>query len=284
MIKSLRNFIYSIDPSIQEDLAFGKKRFKEVFNRDLNIINPKSLNEKIQWLKLFDRKKNYTTLADKYSVRAYVEQRFNSEILNEVYGVYSSFEEIDFQKLPNSFVIKATHGSGWNIICESKEDIDLDSIKKQINEWLSDNYYNAGREYVYKDIKPRIIIEKYLNFNGESLNDYKFFCFNGNPQFIQVDIDRFTNHTRNLYDTSWQKIPCQLHYLDTQKIIVKPNNLLKMIEIASKLSKGIKFCRVDLYDIGEQVIFGEITFYPGNGLEKFNPEEYDFKFGEYLKL
>lgn len=285
MIKSIRNFILSKDPSIQEDLAFGKKRFKEVFNRDLNIINPKSLNEKIQWLKLFDRKNYYSTLADKYEVREYVRKCFSSEILNEVYGVYNSFDEINFNTLPNSFVIKATHGSGWNIICDNKNELDLDSAKKDIEGWLKENYYSYGKEFVYKNIKPRIIVEKYLDFsNGDSLYDYKYFCFNGEPKFIQVDIDRFTNHTRNLYDTTWKKIPCQLHYQDTQKTISQPSNLSKMLEIASKLSKEIKFCRIDLYDLSDKVVFGEITFYPGNGLEKFNPEEYDFKFGEYLNL
>lgn len=285
MIKAISNYIRILNPIAKNDIDFVLKQYKESFSKDLDLIKPNTFNEKLQWLKLFERNPLYTKLADKYLVRKYVADKVGKEILNELYGVYEKFEDINFQKLPQSFVIKATHGSGWNIICKNKRDIDLILVKKEINSWLSDNYYNYGKEYVYKNIKPRIIIEKYLGYkNGSSLNDYKFFCFHGEPRFIQVDIDRFTNHTRNFYDLQWDLLPFELLYESNNNPVPKPKNLSLMIEICNKLSKGINFCRVDLYDLDDKVIFGEITFYPENGLGHFKPYEYDEKIGKFLKL
>lgn len=285
LVRILKTFFGYLDFNKRKDIIFVRNQFKERLHKDLNLINPKTFNEKIQWLKLFDHNPLYSILADKYLVREYVKAKVGDNILNEIYGVYSKFEDINFNDLSNAFVIKATHGSGWNIICKNKEELDLSSVKTKLESWLSDNYYKYGKEFVYKNIKPRIIIEKYLKYeNNTSLNDYKFFCFHGEPKFIQVDINRFTNHQRNFYDLGWNLLPFELHHESYNKIIKKPQNLEKMINIAKKLSAGIKFCRVDLYDLEDKVIFGEITFYPGNGLELFNPPEYDEKIGKYLKL
>jgi hypothetical protein len=278
----VRTILLSIS---NKDVDFVKNQFEERLQKKLNLVNPRTFSEKIQWLKLFDKNPLYTTLADKYLVREYVKSKVGEDVLNELYGVYEDFENIDFNKLPNSFVIKATHGSGWNIICSDKRNLDLTSTKKIVDQWLSENYYDYGREFVYKDIRPRIVIEKYISNNDNSpLNDYKIFCFNGSPKFIQVDIDRFTNHTRNFYDTNWNRLPFRLLYKSSPKEVERPKNLNSMLEIAKKLSENIKFCRVDLYEVNKKIIFGEITFYPENGLGKFDPSEYDRVIGEYLKL
>ncbi len=243
-----------------------------------------TFNEKIQWIKTHYHDPLLTMLADKYLVREYVREKVGDYVLNQIYGVFYSVDEIEFDKLPSSFVIKAAHGSGWNIICKNKNELNWQDAKKRMAEWISDNYYYYGREWAYKNIRPKIIIEKYLDEAGKIPLDYKIFCFNGQPKFVQIDIDRFENHTRKFFDLDWNELPFSIIYPISSTIIDKPKNFDSMIEIVKKLSDLLLFTRVDLYSINSQIIFGEMTFYPENGGGKFIPDIYDKTVGEYLDL
>jgi hypothetical protein len=267
------------------DKHYAEKRYKSTFGQDLNLKNPVTFNEKIQWLKLYDRNERYIPLADKYEVRKYVEENAGPDILNELYGVFSDVEDIHLDDLPDSFVLKATHGSGWNILCRDKNTLDWDKEKKKLDAWLKLSYYKIGREWVYKKIEPRIICEKYLEpKTDDQLYDYKFFCFNGLVKYIQVDINRYSNHTRCYYDIHWNKQPFSTNYPIYKKEIDIPKNLDKMISVSEKLSSGIPFVRIDLYSIDAHIVFGEMTFYPGNGFGKFNPPEFDYNLGKNIDI
>ncbi len=262
------------------DRMFAEIIFKAKFKKKLDLENPRTLNEKIQWLKLYNRKKEYCEMADKFKVRTYVQRKIGKEYLIPLIGLYENMNEIDVVTLPNSFVMKATHGSGWNIICHEGEKLDWPKIKK-LKTWLKKNYYREGREWVYKHIKPAIICEEFLGWN---LYDYKLFCFNGNPKYIQVDVDRFCNHKRNVYDINWNRQDFSILYDQSEKAISRPVNLNEMLEIAKILSKNIPFVRIDLYLEQGQVYFGEMTFYPENGFAKISPEKYNILLGEELDL
>lgn len=252
----------------------------------LNLSNPKTFNEKIQWLKLYDHNPKYIYLVDKYEVRSYVRNIIGEEYLIPLLGVYEKFDEIDFEKLPEQFVIKSTHDSGGVFICTSKLLFKRNKAKSIINRSLKHNYYYKGREWPYKYVKPRIICEKLMvDESGKDLKDYKIFCFNGEPKIIQVDFDRFINHKRNFYDTKWNYIPLTLHYqTDSLVSIKKPSQLDDMLNIARKLSVDFPHVRVDLYSISNRIYFGELTFLHGSGYEKFEPELYNELFGNWLTL
>ncbi len=268
------------------DEQYLKIKFYENTGEKLDLKNPRTFNMKMQWLKLHNRNPLYTQLADKYSVRSYVEKCIGKKGLNELYGVYSSFDEIDFESLPSQFVMKCTHDCGSVLICRDKKKFDFISARKKISRALKKNYYWEGREWPYKDIKPRIIIEKYLHDDGsDELKDYKVFCFHGIPQVIQVDFDRFRNHRRNLYDTQWNYLGyTTLYPTDPDYRIAKPVCLEKMLEDARKLSEGIPFVRVDFYVVNDVPLFGEMTFFHGGGMEPFKPKEWDYRLGKWLEL
>lgn len=264
-----------------------KKKFKEKLGREVELNNPIKFNDKLQWLKLYWHDPLATKCADKYEVREFVKERIGEEYLNELYGVYNSVEEIDLDKLPKSFVLKATHGSGWNIICKDKNKMNWNVEFKKMKRWLRKNYYYQGKhEWVYKDIKPRIICEKYLSEeNGQPPNDYKIFCFNGEPKLIQVDIDRFTSHRRNFYDLNWNFKNIEILYPNNPNYqIPKPSCLDEMLDLSRKLSKDFPHVRVDFYVIENRIIFGELTFFHESGLGQFRPEEFELEMGEWLEL
>lgn len=278
----MKFFCFSKDRFIQErEKLYIKKRFLKIFGYNIDFKCPKSFNEHIQCLKLSDRNPRYTKLADKYEVRKYVEGRVGEQFLNELYGAWNSPHDIRFRDLPNQFVLKATHGSSWNIICDDKNKMDIRWLDSQLRMWLSCNYYKRGFEWVYKDIPPMIICEKFL---GHEILDFKFFCFNGTPRFIQVDIDRYKNHRRAIYDLQWNLQAFTIHYEQYREHIERPKKLDEMIELASKLSQSIPFVRVDFYSIEDQTIFGEMTFFPGNGFELFDPIEYDQIIGRFFDV
>ena len=253
-----------------------------------NLKNPRSFNEKIQWIKLYDRNPLMTSYADKYEVRKIVEKKIGSHILNELYGVFESPDEIDFDSLPESFVLKATHGSGWNIIVRSKSVLEVEKAKKKMKRWLGRNFYTKKREWAYKDIPPRIICEKYMENKDGSLNDYKFYCFNGKPLFMQVDFDRYSGHSRAFYNPEWQKLDFFIaksgEVRRCEEEHKRPDSLTDMVEIASALSSDFAFARVDLYEVNGKTVFGEVTFYPKNGGGRFSPEYRDTEFGDLLRL
>lgn len=246
----------------------------------LNIKNPQTFNEKIQLYKLKYRNKLMIICADKFAVRKYIEGKGYSEILNVLYGVFNSYSEINFKDLPKRFVLKTTNGSGTNYICLDKNEIDHKNLKKIFKEWMKPFKKSPGREWAYDSISPKIVCEKYLDgVNGESLMDYKIFCFDGKPYYIQVDIDREENHKRNIYDTEWNYIDETITYENKGDVIKKPNNLDDMLKIASELSKDFPHVRVDLYNQNNNIVFGELTFYHGSGYEKFSTNEFAKEMG-----
>lgn len=267
------------------DKLYYQIRYFIKFKRFLNYKNPDTFNAKINWLKLHDRKPKYTKLVDKYEVRNYVDEKIGSEYLNDIIGIYDNVEEIDFDKLPNSFVLNTTHGSNWICICKDKSKFDEVLCKESLNKWLKSNYYEIWGEYVYKDVSPRIICEKYLlNENENWLIDYKFFCFNGTPMFLHVDREISYSYTRNFYDLNWNRLPFGLEYPQSNEDLPKPKVFNKMIELATILAEDLKFIRVDFYIIKEKIYFGELTFYPDNGFGVFDPPSMDFEMGKLLKI
>lgn len=269
------------------DEKFLKLSFLCRLGYKLNLDNPKTFNEKIQWLKLNDRKEIYTTMVDKYAVKDYVAQIIGKEYLIPTLGIYDKFEEIDFDSLPNQFVIKCTHDSGGLVICKDKNKLNLKETKKIINKSLKKNYYYLGREWPYKNVKPRILVEKYMSDkSGEDIKDYKFFCFNGKVEMFKIDFDRFINHNANYYNSKLKILPfgemiCPPNF---KKKLEFPKNINKMIELANVLSENIPFVRVDFYNIDNHIYFGELTFYPASGFGEFTDKKWDYKLGNLISL
>lgn len=262
-------------------------KYKLEMNQKLNLKEPKTFNEKLQWLKLYDRNPEYTKMVNKYEAKKYVADIIGQEYIISTLGVWDKFEDIEFDKLPKQFVLKPTHTSGNVFICKDKEKINYKQLRKMINKWLKRDYYLVHREWPYKNIKPKIIAEQYMvDDSGMKLKDYKFFCFNGIAQTILVCSNRngsFKN--TNFYDISWNLQPfTREKHKNSNEQIKKPKNLDEMITVAEKLSKDIPFVRVDLYEINGKVYFGELTFYPSSGFEGFEPEEWDKKLGDMLEL
>ena len=271
---------------LKDDL-YLKILYKSTTNKRLDLDNPRTFNEKLQWLKLNNRKKEYTIMVDKYEAKKYVAEIIGREHIIPNIGVWDRIEDIDFNTLPDKFVLKCTHDSGGNIICKDKKSLDINKAIKKMNDCLKRNYYYIGREWPYKDVKPRIIAENYMTDESKKeLKDYKIYNFNGVPRLIQVDFDRFTNHRRNVYDVNWNIVDCDIfcgYKTDKQKKNVKPVNLEEMLEFAKKLSKGIPFLRTDFYNINEKIYFSELTFFPGGGMS-YMPEKYDTVLGDWIVL
>jgi len=281
--------LYGLDIRIFKilpDDIFLKIKYKLHIGKKLNLTTPQTFNEKLQWLKLYDRNPIYTQLVDKYEVRKYISKTIGEDYLIPLIGVWDKFEDIDFSKLPNQFVLKPNHTSGNIFICKDKSNIDYVKLKKEVNMWLKRRYYWVHREWPYKNVKPRIICEKYMvDESGVELKDYKIFCFSGEPKIIQVDYNRFTSHKRNLYDTEWNYINASIKYPTDPNIkIKKPEKLNIMLDLARVLAKDYPHVRIDFYSIKDKVYFGEMTFYHGAGFETFNPEDFQIQMGEWIKL
>ena len=252
-----------------------------------NLTEPRTFNEKLQWLKLHDRKPLYTTLVDKYAVKRYVASIIGEEYIIPTYGVWNRFDEIDFDKLPEQFVLKCTHDSGGLVIVKDKNNFDKEAAKKKINKCLKRNYYYKGREWPYKNVKPRIIAEAFMqdSVTGE-LRDYKFFCFGGIVKCYKVDFDRFVGHKANYYtpDGRLMKLGEVVCPPDFEKKIALPARLEQMEELAQKLSVDQPFLRTDFYDVDGKIYFGELTFFPDSGFGKFVFEGNDELLGSWMKL
>jgi len=264
-----------------------KLRHEYYTGKILNLKNPKEFNEKIQWLKLYYHNPLLTKLACKFNVRSYVEEKIGNKYLNELYGVYENVEDINFKNLPNSFVIKGVHGSSLNMIVEDKQQLDLVAVKAKLNKWLTHNQYKkVGFEWAYKNIKPLIIFEKFLEESGTKvLTDYKFYCFNGVPKYVQVILGRGINEQQCFYDLNWEKTP----FIKSGKVfcdqpIEEPSNFEEMKSLAHKLAGSLPFSRVDFYAIEGKTIFGEITFYPSDGKKDFTPNMYNKLLGDLIIL
>ena len=285
--KALTHIKFEI-PKLIPDKIYLKILFKRVTGKNLNLKNPKTFNEKIQWLKLYDRNPLYTKLVDKYAVRDYIKEKLGEEYLIPlVGGPWDSVKEIDFSSLPDQFVLKCTHDSGSVIICRDKSSFDIDAAKEKLKRAMKINIYWFQREWAYKNVKPRIIAEKYMvDESGYDLKDYKIYNFDGEPQIIQVDFDRFTDHHRhNYYTTEWEYIDAQiLCPSDPSVQIDPPERYSEMLEVARQLSAGFPHVRTDFYYVQGKIYFGELTFYSNNGMAKFTPETFGYKMGNYIKL
>jgi len=254
------------------------------FKRELNWETPKLFTEKIQWLKLNYRNPLMTVCADKVEVHKYIEECGCGQYLNKILNVWTDVENIDVDSLPEKFVLKAAHGSSMNLIVDNKNEVSWFIWKKIMKLWLKQNIYIDGREWPYKHVKPRIVCEAFIETGGLDLKDYKFFCFNGEPKIIQVDGERFTKHKRGFYDETWNYLPFQYSDYDLGYKVDIPDKLEEMIELSRKISKPFPFARIDFYNIGDKIIFGEITFSPDSGFGVFKPCKYDEILGSYLKL
>lgn len=275
------NVLYKISPELDlKTLFFLKQHYH------LNLINPKTYNEKLQWIKLYDKNPLMPKCCDKYIVREYVEKFGGGQILNELYWHGINPDEIPYDTLPDKFVIKVTHGSTFNIIVTDKKKLDKDDVCNKLKRWLKAKFIPCYGEWFYGIEKPRIIVEKFIeSADDKQLRDYKVFCFNGEPRLIRVDTDRFTNHKDRIYDKNWnlQKNAHMGHGFGN-KDIEKPKCLDEMINYARRLSKPFNHARIDFYVVNEKLIFGEITFTNGAGFDRFSSYEFDLKMGEWLSL
>lgn len=268
------------------DKNYIKLMFWCKFGKKLDLQNPQSFDEKIQWLKLYDRNPKFTELVDKYKVKDYVSKIIGEQYIIPTLGIWEDFEDIPFDKLPNQFVLKCTHDSGGVVFCKDKTTFDIKKAKKIINKSLKRNYYWVGREWPYKNVLPKIIAEPLMtDESGTELKDYKVFNFNGQPKVIQVDFGRFVCHKRNLYDTKWNYIPAEILYpTDANMKIPKPESLTELLTLAKKLSKDFIHVRTDFYIINNKIYFGELTFLHGAGYESFRPEKFGQLMGKWLHL
>ncbi len=264
---------------------FYAKIFYEYYHgKKLDLKNTKEYNEKIQWLKVYYHLPILTQIVDKYAVREYVKEKIGEAYLNEVYFVYNNPQEIDYERLPNQFVLKATHGSNMHVLVKDKGAINKTRIKFLMNKWMRRNlYYTTGQEWAYKNVKPRIIAEKYMDDEGARLTDYKFFCFSGHPKFIQVSNHIENTHYLNHYDLEWNDLGVTYgKWPSYEGAIEKPSKLKEMIEVAKCLSGNFPFVRVDLYSIKKKIVFGELTFYPGCGKFDYFPKSFNKQIGDYI--
>ena len=253
------------------DDVYIKKEYSLMMNEELNLQKPITFNEKLQWLKLYDRKPIYTTMVDKYEAKKYVGDIIGDEYIIPSIGIYDKFDDINFNELPNQFVIKCTHDSGGIIVCKDKNSFNKKAAKKKINKHLKRKYYYEHREWPYKNVKPRILVEKYMEDKSGELRDYKVYAFNGKAEYVMLCFDRFKSETKFIYfDKNWNMKKefsnDGLKYGESINV-ERPTSLNKMFEFAEKLSKGIPFVRVDFYEVNGKLYFGELTFYPSAGFD-----------------
>lgn len=268
--------------------AYIEYRFRKVFGREVDLENPQAYSDKMQWMKLFYNNPLYAKCADKVAARSYVESKGLGEILNTCYGVYTSPSQIDLDSLPEKFVLKAAHGSSWNLICKDKERLRSKwaTWKKILDAWLAQDYSLYARESHYTYVPPRLICEEYLeNEDGSDVKDYKFFYFNEVLKIIEIDTDRATDHKRNYYDADLNLMSMTDGTpTDPRKQELPDGVLQKMKDITRDLAKGFAHIRVDLYFVKGKIYFGELTFTDGAGFTKYTPSEFDFLLGSWFEL
>lgn len=263
---------------------YARIHYEYYHNKKLNLENPVEFSEKIQWLKVYYHLPVLTQLVDKYAVRSFVKERVGEQYLNDIYKVYDRVSEVNFDELPNEFVIKATHSSNTNIIVNDKSKLDKLKARYLMRKWMSQNlYYSGGQEWAYKNVKPRLIAEKILN-PKEGLKDFRFFCFSGEPKFVQIGSMYEGKRYVSYYDLDWKKIPVVGVSPEHPVMLDKPEQLEEMVQIAIKLSQGFPFVRADMYPMKDKIVFGEMTFYPNDGRVSYDPSIYNKIFGDYLVL
>lgn len=267
-----------------DDKTFLRFQYRAWTGKKLHLDPPVTFNEKIQWLKLNDRKDIYPELVDKYQVRQHMAQRIGEAFLVPLLGVWDSAEDVDFDKLPKQFVLKPTHASGNVLICRDKDSFDQEAARQQMRAWLKREYYWGNREWPYKNIKPRIIAEEMID---DQIVDYKFYCFNGEPKLLYLSqgLEDHATAAISFFDLELKRLPFgRSDYRPFSVDVEKPVNFDEMLRIAKELAKDFKFMRVDLYSVGGKTYFSELTFHPCAGYMPFDPEEYDKILGDMMDL
>ena len=279
-----KSIIYRLLP----DKLFLRIMYFKAMKHGVSFRNPETFNEKLQWLKLYNRRPEYTMMVDKYLVRDYIAKEIGEEYLIPLLGVWDNPDDIDFDALPNQFVLKCNHNSGTGMcICKDKSKLNVEQVLSELHKGYKEDYYVMNREWPYKNVPRKIIAEKYMVDKGTAeLRDYKFFCFGGVCKCMKVDFDRFVEHRANYYNPQGNLLDLgeTICPPDKQKNIVLPTNMDKMIVLAEKLSQGIPFLRVDFYDVNGQIYFGELTFYPASGFGAFTDDEWDVELGKWIEL
>ena len=265
---------------------FLKKEYKFHMGQELDLDHPQKYTEKLQWLKLYDHRPQYTTMVDKYMVKQYVSDRIGEEYVIPLLGVWDRVDDIDFSSLPEKFVLKTTHDSGGLVICKDKSKLNLKAAKKKIEKSLNRNFYYVSREWPYSQVKPRIIAEQYMEDDFGELRDYKYYCFDGEMKIMLIAYDRFSGNGAKLFycDKDYNNIELTWGHKAATGKIEKPEKFEEMIEMAEKLSVGMPQVRVDFYLVGGQIYFGELTLYDGGGFDVITPYERDLELGAYIKL
>lgn len=279
-------FMWNRLAPILPDEVYLKVRFRQRVGYWPNLKNPRTFNEKLQWLKLHDKHPEYTTMVDKIEAKKYVASIIGEQYIIPTLGVWNSVDEIDWDSLPNQFVIKVTSDSGGIVVCKDKKSLDIEKAKQKLKKGWGKNYYQYNKEYPYKDLKPRIIAEQYMeDESGYELKDYKIFCFDGTPKYLFVATGRQMHDTRfDFYDMEFNHLPFLNGHPNADVWPVKPNNFDEMVEVAKKLSAGMCHVRVDLYNINGKIYFGELTFFHWSGMTPYNPVEWDYKLGDNIVL
>lgn len=277
--------VLGIDGLIPDKL-YLQLLYRRIFNKKLDLEHPKTFNEKLQWMKLYDRRPIYTTMVDKYAVKKYVADIIGEEYIIPTLGVWDKPEDIEWDKLPNQFVLKCTHDSGGLVICRDKSKLDKEAAMNKLRKSLQRNYYKAGREWPYKNVPRRILAEKYMEVapNVGDLPDYKVFNFNGEPKLVEIDYNRFVNHMRDVYTIDWEKTDIKIDYPSDDRAFEKPEVLGELKDLCSRLSAGIPFVRSDFYIVDNKLYFGELTFFPDAGFVHLDPEEYQKTLGDWIAI
>lgn len=273
--------------AVLPDKLYLSLKYRMKFGKNINWENPQTFNEKLQWLKVYDRNPLYTTMVDKYAAKQYVANIIGEEHIIPTLGVWDRAEDIDFDSLPDQFVLKATHDSGRVLICRDKSTFDREKAIAEMNISLKRDFYAVTREWPYKNVPRRIIAEKYMeDSDSDDLEDYKLMCFNGEVCCSFVCSDRNSKDGLHVtfFDKEWNRLPFTRLYPASDIDIEKPKAYHKMLALAQKLSKDIPFVRTDFYEINNKLYFGELTFYPGGGFEKFTPDEWDERLGKLIVL
>lgn len=270
------------------DEIFLKLMYKNIFKRKLDLECPKTFNEKLQWLKLYNRKPEYTDMVDKYKAKKYVADRIGEEYIIPTLGVWECAEDIDFDELPDQFVLKTTHDCGGMVICTDKSKLDIDKARKKLDGCLKKAYYHKNREWPYKNVNAKIIAEKYMRDTKTcELRDYKFFAFDGEAKIMFVASDRQKENEEtkfDFFDMDYNHLSFTNGHPNAETLPEKPEKFEQMKELAGKLSKGIPHIRVDFYEVDGNIYFGELTFFHWSGFEPFKPETWDYEIGKYIKL
>lgn len=285
-----KNFRYRVLSLLRfvPDKPMLRLQYRVKFGRKLNLKSPERFTEKIQWYKLNYKNPLMPRCSDKYMVREYVRSKGLGHILTDLYGVFECPEDIRLDQLPEKFVLKLSNGSGTNLLCTDKSQLEENEVIREFQKFVFKVKANLGREWPYMEAKPRIIVEQLLEDEAHinnAVNDYKIFCYDGKPEYIICISDRYSDRCNHLvYDTEWNKIRVASEGARLDEDAPKPENLQEMLEVAAKLSEDFPFARIDLYSLENRIYFGEITFYPWSGYMEFEPEEFDYVLGEKFTL